>query len=456
MLTEKDLHKYQKYAINRILAQQKIACWLEMGLGKTICVLTAIKTLKDKGIIKKALVIAPKTVAESVWKQEAENWEHTRSLRVSLVIGDQKKRKKALEEDADIYVIGRDNTGWLFCQDWKADMLVIDESTSFKDRTTRRWASICQKTISTAGKKTTRKRAMLDDFDRVVLLSGTPASENYAGLWSQVYMIDKGERLGKTIGAFRQRYMEPSYFGSPYPVWDRMRPGAIDEINKAIKDICISMRTEDWLELPRRIDIVRQIETIGKAYKAMDKDGVVTIDGEDIIAGDTLTRYNKLQQLSAGFIYDEHGQEHKVNDAKETALAEILETTEEHILVMYKYKQEKDMLQTRMGAVPLDNPEAIADWNQGKIKVGILYPDSGGYGLNLAKGGSVIVWYTLPLSLESYLQANSRIHRQGQQKPVRIYHLIGRGTIDEHIYELLKNKKAVLEGLMRFFKVKDF
>jgi len=450
-----ELHDYQKYCVRQVFNKKKIALWLDMGLGKTAIALHAITALIKHKQVKRVLVVAPKTVAETVWKQEAEAW--SLPLVVSVVSGTETQRMEALDALADVYVIGRDNLGWLFTiPTFTADMLIIDESTSVKNRSTLRWASLCQKSITYRGKKRLRKTRLIDMFNRVLLLSGTPASDaNYQGLWSQMYLLDKGERLGKTISEFRLRYMIAQEFNG-YPVYTHMRPGAIDVINEKLADLCISMRSEDYLQLPERIDIVRSFDMC-KEYDKMDSDGVLTVDGIDIIAGDTLTRYNKLQQLSSGFIYDEMGNAHVLSNNKLEVLKELIEDTDENVLIMYKFQYEKDLLIKEFNAIPLEDNESISDWQKGKIKIGLLYPASGGYGLNLASGGSVIIWYTMPLSLEQYLQANKRLHRQGQEKPVRIYHLIGhakkRNSIDKMVYNLLRVKKEILDGLMDYFKV---
>ena len=452
-----ELHDYQKYCVNEILHRKKAALWLDMGLGKTAIVLHALTILIKSGDVRKAIICAPKTVAETVWKQECEKWQLP--LNISVVAGSEKQRTEALTADADVYVLGRDNLAWLFTLKNIPDftMLVIDESTSVKNRSTLRWASLCQKSITYRGKKCFRKERLIDMFDRVVLLSGTPASDtSYQGLWAQIYLLDRGERLGKTITGFRETYMVAQTFGNmAVPVYTRMKPGAIQEINYKLADLCISMKSDDYLTLPERIDIVRTFP-LSKQYDAMAHNGVISIDGTDIIAGDTLTRYGKMQQLSSGKIYDELGNVHNIDSNKENVLKELIEDVEENILVMYKYQFEKDML-LKLGAVPLETPESISDWQQGKIRLAMLYPASGGYGLNLAAGGNIIIWYTMPMSLEQYLQANKRLHRQGQQKPVRVYHLIGKTkcgkSIDERIMKLLAEKQDVLNGLMDFFKV---
>ncbi len=443
MLSYKDLHSYQLYAIEQIIKKEKLALWLEMGLGKTIIVLTALAKLKQK-----AIIIAPKTVVYNVWKQEAKKWEHTKELNIELVVGTPEERKESLQKDADIYVISRDSVSWLFQQEVPTKILIIDESTSFKDRSTLRWASLCQKSITTAGKKHYRKQALIEQFQRVVLLSGTPASESYQGLWAQIYLLDRGERLEKTIGRFRELYMLTQLYHG-YPIYCKMKKGAIESINEKLKDICISMRTSDYLNLPKRIDIIQHIGKADSRYDIMENDGVLTIDNTDIIAGNRLTLYEKLQQINSGFIYDEHGGIHDINKNKIEVLQDLI--TDENILIFYRYKYEKEQLK-KIGGVPLETPEAIKLWNKRKIKIGLIYPGSSGRGLNLESGGSIAIWYTLPLSLEEYIQSNARLYRQGQKKIVRIYHLIVPCTIDEYIYKLLKNKEEVLQGLLRYFK----
>lgn len=451
MLDITDLHDYQKSTVNAIVLNEKLALWLDMGLGKTIITLTAISWLLKKEKIHKVLIIAPLTVCENVWKQESEHWNHVKDLRFSLVIGTENQRINALKTDADIYVISRDNVAWLFLQnEFTADMLVVDESSSFKDRSTKRWAALMQKSLNIGGKKHFRKTKMIEMFDRVLLLSGTPASESYAGLWAQIALLKPTENpLEKTISAFREKYMIPQIIKG-YPVYIRMRDGAVDEINKKLVGLCISMKSEDYLQLPDRIDI-KSYFTNNETYKEMSVNGFICPDNVDIIAGDTFTLYTKLQQLSSGFVYDEIGNVHHINNCKLNALRELLESTNENVLIMYRFQHEKEQLM-KLGGIPLEDEKSISKWQKGRIKIGLLYPASGGYGLNLASGGSIIIWYTLPLSLEQYLQANKRIHRQGQKKTVRVFHLLMRDSLDEYIYKLLQAKQDVLNGLMEYFK----
>lgn len=453
MLTINDLHQYQKDAVNAVCSMDKLALFLDLGLGKTIISLTSIKWLIDKGKIKNVLIIAPKTVAETVWPVEISLWSHTKGLHITSIMGNPKQRTTALNDStAEVFIISRDNVAWLFTQDVpQIDMLIIDESTSFKGNT-QRYSALMQKTVHIGGKIYRRKNTLISMFKRVLLLTATPNSEGYNdGIYRQVSLLFPHDNpLGKTITQFRETYMLPSYFGGPYPQYVKVKPGAIEAINKVLQPFCISMKKEKYLELPERIDIVRHIKSNNKPYEYMEKNSVVYIDNTDIIAGDVLTKYNKLQQLSAGFIYDEQGGLHVVNHEKEQVLQEMLESVQENVLVMYKYQYEKELL-INMGGVPLDTPEKITQWKQGKIRIGLLYPASGGYGLNLASGGAVVIWFTLPLSLEQYVQSNGRIHRQGQTKTVRIYHLLAT-TIDNHIYQLLQAKKEVLQGLLNAFE----
>lgn len=449
MLSLDNLHLYQQTAIYAVLRNPNYALFLDMGLGKTIVMLVAIKELIDSGQIKNALVIAPKTVAENVWSEEHKKWESVSELNVKLVMG--KHKEKALKEPADVYVTNRENAAWLFTQNFQIDMLVIDESTSFKSVSSQRFAAMTHKSLTIRGKKFKRKTALIDGFKRKYILSGTPASEHYYDLYGQIFLLDKGERLGKTIGRFREEYMKPRYFNGPYPLWIDMKPGAIDKINEKIKDICLSMVSEDYLELPERTDIVRSFELTDKRYWQMENDGVIHVDGEDVVAIDTLSKITKSQQIASGFIYDNKGKCHELNSCKLELLKEMVESTDEQILVMYRFDVEKEWLKS-IGGVPIDCPENVKAWQQGKIKLGLLYPESGGRGLTLTSG-HIIVWFTLPLSLESYLQSNKRVHRQGQKNSVRIFHLIGKRTIDEKIFRLLQTKQDVLDGLMQYFKI---
>ena len=457
MLDINNLYSYQKKIVNFLCSRKKCCIWAGCGLGKSISILTGIKFLLDKGKIKSALIVAPPNVVENVWKQEAEKWEHTKDLKISLVIGNEKQRIKALEEEADVYCLSRDLLYWLFQYDkYKFQFLCLDESSGFKDKKSRRFASLMQRSINTGGKKYYRKEPMISMFKYVCELTGTPASESYAGLWSQLQIISYGgiNPLGKSLTSFREEYMIPQIFNG-FPVYTKMKEGAMEKINQKLDEsgMCISMRTEDYIELPEKIEIVRYITMKDKRYDEMKKNSVVTVDKTtSVIANSALDKINKTQQICSGFLYDEFGNAHTLNHDKEKALEEILEALDnEPVLILYRYEYEKDVLK-KIGGIPLDNPKALNDWNKGRIKIGLLYP-SNAYGLNIQQVCSVIIWYTQSLSGEQTEQAVKRIWRQGQTKNVRIFYLIFRNTVDEMVYNLIKNKKDVLDELLKHFSV---
>lgn len=452
MLNETNLYPFQHKIINTLMEHEKYCVWVDMGLGKTICTLTVVARLLKAGRITGALVVAPKTVAENVWKQEAMAWEHTSGLTVSVISGNASNRLAGARCDADIYVVSRDNFAWLSeqkldgCKLDRVDMLVIDESTSFKHRNTMRWKALCQK-----GK---RKRKWLDNFARIVLLSGTPASESYEGLWAQVYIIDQGERLFPSITRFRQTYMIPETIRGNV-IYRKFKDGAERVIDGKIKDICIAMEAKDYIDLPDKLDIIRYTGyEKDDLYDTMNKHGVIEIDNVHIMAVEPATRYGKLRQICSGWVYDELGEEHYVHSKKEDTLKDVLEELQsENVLIFYQYDYERMFLMLEHGAELLDTPDQQAKWNAGEIKTACAHPASLGYGNNIQFGGHVIIWYTLPLSYEQYIQSCGRLHRQGQDKTVKVIHLIAQNTIEEKIYKLLKEKKAdLLQHLMLAMK----
>lgn len=451
MHKESEMHEYQKRVADAIVAWGKIACWLDCGLGKTIIAMTAVRRLLDEGRIHSVLVIAPKSVCENVWAQEAVSWEHTKNLRVSIIAGNASERLKAADVSADIYVVSRDNFAWLSETNTRAitdtDMLILDESTSFKHRN-KRWKALCQR-----GK---RKRPLFHQYRYIVLLSGSPASESYEGLWAQMYILDGGQRLGKSITRFRQTYMECRLIHNRL-IYTDFKPWAIKAIDDLLKDICISMKKEDYLQLPERIDIIRWTGYEPcPTYRAMERDGVVEVDGVHVLSVEPTVKYGKLRQLCSGHIYDELRVEHSCNDKKEQTMQELLEELQnENVLVFYQYDFEREFLQRECGAELIDTPAQQRRWNDGLIRVACAHPASLGYGINLQHGGNTVIWYSLPLSYEQYVQGCDRLHRQGQQHTVKVIHLVGKHTIEEKIYALLKEKKAnLLQSLMDAMKYK--
>lgn len=445
-MRESDLHGYQVEAVAKIERTPFCGAFLECGLGKSIIGLTTAKHLIDKGIIKKVLVVAPLSVAQNVWENEKNSWEHTKDLRMSVIVGNKEQRKKAMQVDADIYVINRDvlakeadNLPW-------CDMLILDESTSFKNPSSQRWKALAR--------KNGKKYRLIDIFKRVLLLTGTPVSENLSGIWAQIWLLDRGKRLFPTISQFRTTWMIPDMFNG-YPVWNRFRDGAEAEIRERIKDICFSMRRQDCIELPERQDVIRYTGyTPDAVYKKMKKDGVIVVEEHHIMCADAATRFGKLRQIASGYVYSELGQALFCNGYKENAMKELMESLgNRSVLCFYQFDFERKFLMLDLEFELLDSAEKIQAFNEGRIKRGCAHPASLGYGVNLQKNCDTVIFYSLPLSYEQYSQACDRVHRQGQKKSVLIYHLIGKGTVEEKIYDMLKNRKAILlQDIMQYLK----
>ena len=406
--------------------------------------LTAIKELIDDFAIWKVLVIAPKRVAEDTWSREHEKWDHLSGLRISKVLGTPAQRMKALKAEADIYVIGRDNVKWLvelMGKSWPFDMVVIDELSSFKNPSAQRFKAL---------------RKVIPASDRVVGLTGTPSPNGLMDLWAEIYLLDRGERLGTTISAYREKYFRAGarngyivYRWEPYSYSQK-------EIERKISDICMSMSAEDYLELPERMDNeikIRLSPKEMKQYDQMEREQLLRIDGEAVVALNAAAVMNKLLQMANGSVYADGGDAVKIHEKKLDALEEIIDTTGEPVLVFYSFRHDLEAIKKRIpDARELESSEDIARWNQGEIPVLICHPASVGYGLNLQDGGHVIVWYGLTWSLELYQQANARLYRQGQQKAVIIHHLIAEGTVDEQVMRALQHKDTSQSALLAALK----
>lgn len=407
--------------------------------------LTAIEELMyDYFEVSRVLVIAPKRVAQDTWSREHQKWDHLKDLRVSVVTGTPAQRKRALAADADVYVIGRDNVVWLteILPEWPFDMVVIDELSSFKSNQAMRFKHL---------------RRVLPRSRRVVGLTGTPSPNSLMDLWAELYLLDRGERLGKTIGCYREEYFRPGKTdGHVIYSWEP-RKGAREKIEKLISDICVSMSAEDYLTLPERIDIEVPVTLSAQdksLYDQMEHDQVLPVDDEhSIVALNAAGVMNKLLQMANGAVYDDEGNVIRLHEAKLEALEEIIDTAGEPVLVFYSFKHDKTAIEQRIkGVREIQSPKDIADWNAGKIPVLLAHPASVGYGLNLQDGGHVIVWYGLTWSLEQYQQANARLYRQGQQKPVIVHHLIAEGTVDEQVMQALKHKDTSQSALLAALK----
>lgn len=447
MFSRTDLHEYQNKAVDFIFEKKRCGLFLDMGLGKTVSTLTAVSDLVDSLSVERVLIIAPLRVANTVWRQESENWKHLRHLRVAVCTGSERNRISQLNRTADVYVINRENVKWLVDlyakkDKWPFDMLVIDESSSFKSAKSQRFKAL---------------KSVLHLTNYAVLLTGTPAPNGLMDLWAQVYLIDFGQSLGRTITGFKQRFFEASgYMGYKF----EPRDGADTTIHKLIEHQVLSMTAEDYLELPERIDLVERVSLPAatlKAYQEFEKELLIELeDGEFVEASTAAVLANKLLQWCNGAMYvDETKRWQEVHKAKIDALAEIVEDNAgENILVAYNYKSDLERLKAKFpDAVVLDkNPDLVKQWNEGKISMLLAHPASASHGLNLQKGGALAVWFGLTWSLEYYQQFNARLHRQGQTRPVRIVHLIADSCLDERVMNVLSNKDAIQNQLIEALK----
>ena len=391
------------------------------------------------------LVIAPKRVAENTWSKEAAKWEHLRHLRVSRIMGTAKQRLAALEAPADLYVINRENVVWLVEQvgnRWPFPIVVVDELSSFKSAQAKRWKAL---------------RRVRGRIRRIIGLTGTPRPNGIEDLWPEIYLLDQGDRLGRTLGAFRARYLVPEKMNGHIVYSYRPREGAEAEVYDRLADVCMSIKKDDVLQLPGQIYENVELEAppaLMKQYKQFERDKVLECldaDGE-VVAGTEAALTNKLLQFANGAIYDMDGQVHHLHDVKLDALEELLEEAGgDPVLVLYAYKHDADRIRQRVTCRALDTEADIDAWNRGEIPVALAHPASIGHGLNLQEGGHITVWYGLTWSLELYEQANERLNRPGQRNVCRVYHLIMKGTHDERVLQSLQKKEkgqaAAIEAL---------
>lgn len=466
------MHGYQRATVEFIIAHPYCGVFLDLGLGKTVSTLTAINYLmNDYCEISSVLIIAPKRVAESVWQEEAEKWEHLQHLRFSKIIGTQKQRIAAvMETKADIYIISRDNVAWL-CALYGGgklpfDMVVIDELSSFKSYKSVRFKAL---------------RGARPYIKRLVGLTGTPAPNGLIDLWPQIYLMDRGDRLEKTISRYREKYFRPGQTNGHVVYSYNLMSDSEQLIHKKIEDICISMKADDYLEMPLRTDNyikLRMPDNIKKQYDDFEKNKVLdllnatqTVEEKDengntklvqkpieVNAVNAAALSNKLLQFANGAIYDENKKVFPIHDIKLDALKEIIEDANgQSVLVAWTYQFDRDrILEYLKNYKPreLKTNKDIEDWNAGKIQVMLAHPASAGHGLNLQAGGNIIVWFGQTWSLELYQQFNARLYRQGQQKGVVIHHLIMQDTHDEDVIQALKAKDRKQNALMDSIKAK--
>lgn len=440
-------HNYQNYAKDFILAHKVSALFLDCGLGKTITTLTAINELMyDSFEISKVLIIAPLRVAQSTWKEEIEKWDHLNLLRYSIAVGDEKERIRALKQNSDIYIINRENVDWLVTKsgiDINFDMLIIDELSSFKSHTSKRFKSLLK---------------IRPYFERVVGLTGTPSSNGLMDLWAEFRVLDLGERLGRYITHYRNEYFLPDKRNGSVIFSYKPQPNAEERIYRRLADMTISMKSIEYLKMPELILNELEInldEEDQIKYKKFKKEMVMTIQEKEIDAINAVSLSNKLIQLANGSIYDEDKKFYEVHNKKLDKLEEIIESANgKPVLVAYWFKADKERIEKRFKVKEIKTVDDIKQWNMGMINLALIHPASAGHGLNLQSGGSTLVWFSLTWSLELYQQTNARLYRQGQKDTVVIHHLITKNTIDEDIMKSLKRKDKTQESLMKAVKAR--
>ena len=445
-------HSYQRYCINRLLTTPALGLLLDMGLGKTVITLTAINDLKyNRFAVSKVLVIAPKKVAESTWVIEKDKWDHLKLLRIIPALGSAAKRIRALNTPADIYVINRENIPWLvdyYRNAWPFDMVVVDEFSSFKNHQSKRFKSLT---------------LVRPHIKRIVGLTGTPAPNGLLDLWAQVYLLDSGKRLGKKITGFRERYFEPDRRDRDQVFSYAPKAGGEEAIQRLIGDICVSMKAEDYLELPDIMFNTVHVSLDNKAqkdYEKLEKEMLLEIDESTIDAGSAAVLTNKLLQLCNGAVYDEDRNIVDVHKCKIEAFMELVEGLNgKPALVFYNFQHDKERIKkalskTSLRVKELKTPQDETDWNDRKIDILLAHPASAAYGLNLQRGGNHVIWFGLNWSLELYQQANKRLHRQGQTEKVIIHHLTVNGGVDEDVVSALANKTSTQEQLMVALKAR--
>lgn len=437
-------HDYQKYAIEYIKFHPVTALFLDMGLGKTVMTLTAIRDLMyDAFEVQRVLVVAPLRVARDTWPEEIRKWDHLKDLTCSVVVGTVAERRRALQKKADIYIVNRENLAWLYqnsCLDF--DMVVLDELSSFKNAQSKRFKAM---------------KAMRPKVKRIVGLTGTPSGNGLMDLWAEFRLLDMGERLGKYIGQYRSLYFKPDKRNGMVVFSYKPLPGAEEVIYHQIADITVSMKANDYLEMPELVSVAKEVtlsEKEKKRYDELKKSLVLELPGGEVTAANAASLTMKLSQMANGAIYTDDKNVVGIHDRKLDALEDLVESANgKPVLVAYWFKHDKERIQKRMEARELKESKDFADWNAGKIPVALIHPASAGHGLNLQQGGSILIWFGLTWSLELYQQTNSRLWRQGQQsRTVIIQHIVARGTIDERILKALEHKDGTQAALIEAVK----
>ena len=438
-------HDYQAYASEFIITHPACGLLLDMGLGKTVITLSALwELLLDYFEVGRVLIIAPLRVARDTWPKEIAKWEHLEGLTYSVVVGSEKERRAALAKPAFIYIINRENVSWLIDNGYfRFDCIVVDELSSFKSHQSKRFKSL---------------RKVRPTVKHVIGLTGTPAPNGLIDLWAQINILDMGERLGRYIGGYRERYFVPDKRNREVVFSYKPKEGAEAAIYEKISDICVSMKAADHLNMPELIVSNVEVEMNEKEQKMYDdlkSDLILPFEGGDIDAQSAVGLSNKLHQMANGAVYDENGGVRVIHDRKMDVLEDLIEAANgKPVLIAYWFKHDRDRIIERFGAVPIDKSEDITKWNEGKIPIAIIHPASAGHGLNLQEGGCHLIWFGLTWSLELYQQCNARLWRQGQKRTVTIQHLVTKGTIDEDVLLALECKDVTQEALLKAVKAR--
>ena len=440
-------HEYQKYATKFIEENDISALLLDMGLGKSVITLTAIRNLIIKGEVGRVLVIAPLRVARSTWPDEIAKWDHLNDLTYSVAVGTERERLEALRKNVEIVIINRENVDWLVNKSgyrFNFDMIVIDELSSFKSYSAKRFKALLK---------------VRPYVERIVGLTGTPSSNGLMDLWAEYRLLDFGERLGRYITRYRLKYFTPDKRSATVIFSYKLLPGAEDEIYNAISDITISMKAKDYLKMPDLIinEVTVDLDpTERRTYETLRKEMVVQIsEQEEIDAVNAASLSGKLLQMANGAVYDEDKRVLRIHDKKLDALEDLIEAANgKPVLIAYWYKHDLERIKERFNVREILNDQDIRDWNSGKIDVAVIHPASAGHGLNLQQGGSTMIWFGLTWSLELYEQANARLYRQGQNETVVIHHIITKGTIDEDVMLALKRKEKMQSALIDAVKAR--
>lgn len=438
-------HKYQSYATDFIINNPIAAVFLEMGLGKSVITLTAMKKLFETNTVCKVLVIAPLRVARDTWPQEIKKWDHLKGMKYAVAVGTETERKAAILKSEPVTIINRENVDWLINKSglpFDFDMVVIDELSSFKSYGAKRFKALLK---------------VRPFIKRIVGLTGTPSSNGLMDLWAEFRILDFGKRLGRYITRYRLSYFEPDKRNAQMVFSYKPLPGAEDAIYDKISDITISMKSVDYLDMPECV--INEVPVFmspseQSVYDDFREDMVIKLKNEEIDAANAAVLSGKLLQMANGAVYDEMGEAHLIHDRKLDMLEDLIEGANgKPVLVAYWFKHDLVRIEQRLKTLKipyakLDTTDSIERWNKGEVPVMLCHPASSGHGLNLQAGGSTLIWFGLTWSLELYQQTNARLWRQGQKETVVIHHIICGGTIDEDVMDALKRKEKTQSALI--------